>query len=275
MKHKYCVETVERALRDVHNDSRPFGRISVVLGGDYRQILPVAPKGGREQIVSAFLRRSLLWGHVQALTLADKMRLDYATPENKLFAEFLMKAGSNPKQIVQLPLAIQNLETVRDLILLIYPRLNESIKRQDGFLTKRTILSARNDDVSSINDEALHMFPGESITYLAADKIQENEISLTPSTTKMPFQMTQRQFPIRLSYAMIINKSQGQSVKYVRLDLRTLVFSHGQLYVALSRCTSASRISVLPRSSLILFTPKFSYIVSHHTTNIVYPEVLL
>ncbi|KAF6171343.1 hypothetical protein GIB67_020410, partial [Kingdonia uniflora] len=62
-----------------------------------------------------------------------------------------------------------------DLILLIYPRLNESIKRQDGFLTERTILSARNDDVSSINNEALHMFPGESITFVATDKIQENE----------------------------------------------------------------------------------------------------
>ncbi|KNZ75904.1 hypothetical protein J132_00917 [Termitomyces sp. J132] len=36
---------------------------------------------------------------------------------------------------------------------------------------------------------------------------------------------------------MTINKSQGQSVKHVGLDLLSGVFSHGQLYVALSQCT--------------------------------------
>ena len=44
---------------------------------------------------------------------------------------------------------------------------------------------------------------------------------------------------------MSINKSQGQSVDHVGLDLRNNVFTHGQLYVALSRCTSAQRIKIL------------------------------
>ncbi|KAG5562049.1 hypothetical protein RHGRI_004931 [Rhododendron griersonianum] len=47
--------------------------------------------------------------------------------------------------------------------------------------------------------------------------------------------MTRRQFSIRLPYAMTINKSQGQSIKFVGVDLHTTMFSHGQLYVALSR----------------------------------------
>ena len=89
-------------------------------------------------------------------------------------------------------------------------------------------------------------------------------ISLTPSSSELPFTMTRRQFPIRLAYAMTINKSQGQSVKYVGVDLRTPVFSHGQLYVALSRCTNSDRLSVLlPEDGV------------DTTTNIVYPEVLL
>ena len=80
----------------------------------------------------------------------------------------------------------------------------------------------------------------------------------------MPFRMTRRQFPVRLAYALTINKSQGQSVKYVGIDLRTPVFSHGQLYVALSRCTSFDRISIL----LPVEEP-------NSITNIVYTDVLL
>ncbi|CAG8832908.1 41488_t:CDS:2, partial [Gigaspora margarita] len=63
-------------------------------------------------------------------------------------------------------------------------------------------------------------------------------ISLTFSTFELLFIFRQHQFPIQLAFAMTINKSQDQSVKHVDLDLRTPVFSHGQLYVALSRCTA-------------------------------------
>ncbi|XP_028052316.1 ATP-dependent DNA helicase PIF1-like [Camellia sinensis] len=89
-------------------------------------------------------------------------------------------------------------------------------------------------------------------------------ISLTPSSSEMPFRMTRRQFLIRLAYALTINKSQGQSVKFVGVDLRIPVFSHGQLYVGLSRCTSFDRISIL--------LPKDE---PDSTTDIVYPKVLL
>ena len=63
---------------------------------------------------------------------------------------------------------------------------------------------------------------------------------------------------------MTINKSQGQSVKNVSLYLQTAVFSHGQLYVALSCCTSASHIKVLLPENC----------ENRRTPNIVYKEVL-
>ena len=72
------------------------------------------------------------------------------------------------------------------------------------------------------------------------------------------------QFPVRLAFAMTINKSQGQSVKNVGLYLLTTVFSHGQLYVALSHCTSASRIKVLLPENC----------ENRRTPNTVYKEVL-
>ena len=48
-----------------------------------------------------------------------------------------------------------------------------------------------------------------------------------------------------LAFAMTVNISQGQSVKHVGLDLHVPVFSHGQLYIALSHRTFKDYIKIL------------------------------
>lgn len=72
-------------------------------------------------------------------------------------------------------------------------------------------------------------------------------IGLYPSDAGAEYSFVFRrlQFPVRLAFAMSINKAQGQSCKYVGVNLRNPVFAHGQLYVALSRATSASRLKIL------------------------------
>ena len=71
-------------------------------------------------------------------------------------------------------------------------------------------------------------------------------ISLTPSTQPgMTFRLRCRQFPVHLAFALTINKAQGQSVCHIGLDLHEPVFSHGQLYVALSRATSHKCVKIV------------------------------
>jgi ATP-dependent DNA helicase PIF1 len=52
------------------------------------------------------------------------------------------------------------------------------------------------------------------------------------------------QFPISLAFAMTVNKAQGQSLNKVLVALPNNVFLHGQLYVALSRCTTSANVTV-------------------------------
>ena len=86
------------------------------------------------------------------------------------------------------------------------------------------------------------------------------QMFLTPSFTALPFHFIWRQFLLRLGFVMTINKSQRQSIKYIGLDIRVRVFSHGQLYVALSKATFSNHIAVLlPQSNTISNTVNVVY----------------
>ncbi|KAH9576597.1 hypothetical protein CY35_01G170700 [Sphagnum magellanicum] len=78
-------------------------------------------------------------------------------------------------------------------------------------------------------------------------------LNIPPITTSStgnhwPFTLLRRQFPVQLAFAMTINKAQGQTVGTVGIYLPELVFTHGQLYVALSRATNVGNVSMIART---------------------------
>ena len=62
--------------------------------------------------------------------------------------------------------------------------------------------------------------------------------------TEFPFEFKRVQFPVRLAFAMTINKSQGQSLEVCGINLELPCFLHGQLYVACSRVGKPSVLFV-------------------------------
>jgi hypothetical protein len=349
MLHRHILECLDRSLCDLlDKPDTPFGGITMLFGGDFRQTLPVVPHGSREQIVGATFCRSRLWGQLRIFHLRTNMHLGQ-DPESDAFAAWLLQIGAGrglaADSTVSLSHHMKCLEnSPQSLTNALYSDLlnpNRLDPLPDSYFLDRTILSAKNADVDNINSSILESFPGDKKVFTSADSVTERDYdyipieflhTLTPSGFPLhelelkkgvplmllhnldpsqglyngtcmvlvdwtntlfrcrilkqdgdeaghtaliprmtlltsgednPILLKRRQFPVRLAFAMTINKSQGQSVKWVGLDLRSPVFSHGQLYVALSRCTHPNRVKAI--------FPDHEQGTS--TTNVVYREV--
>jgi hypothetical protein len=90
-------------------------------------------------------------------------------------------------------------------------------------------------------------------------------IKLVSADPDRPFLLRRLQFPVALSFAMTINKSQGQTFEVVGVDLRHPVFSHGQLYMALSCARHFHSLKCITNESD----------VSDKTKNVVFREVVI
>jgi len=102
MMHRQTFKIIDRTLHDLMQlddaqaTEKIFGGKTVVPGGDFRQILPVVPKGGREDIVSTSLPRSHLWQHVMILCLHINMRVMATnSEEQQKFAKWVLNVGDD------------------------------------------------------------------------------------------------------------------------------------------------------------------------------------
>ncbi|KAF0298467.1 ATP-dependent DNA helicase PIF1 [Amphibalanus amphitrite] len=80
------------------------------------------------------------------------------------------------------------------------------------------------------------------------------------SDSGLGFSFRRLQFPLSVAFGMTINRSQGQTKKRVGVYLPSPVFTHGQLYVAMSRVGAAAGVEV--------------FVAGTSTRNVVYQEVL-
>lgn len=114
MTQRYIFEAVDRTFRDIltKRNSRaaslPFGGMTMLLGGDFRQVLPVISKAGRVGTVAASLTKSPLWKHFTVCPLLENMRIEKDIPPvtldgmSMLFRDWVLRVGDGMQQTFDL-----------------------------------------------------------------------------------------------------------------------------------------------------------------------------
>ncbi|XP_074346595.1 uncharacterized protein LOC141685390 [Apium graveolens] len=176
------------------NHQKPFGGITVVFGGDFRQILPVVEKGNRQDIVSICINRSYIWDEIMFFTLKQNMRLHRGNSDainNAIdeFSKWVLDIGDgrlsfvdendpNKDPEVFIPehfLIPHTKDPITDIVDFVYPDVECSFKDHQ-YLRDRAILAPTNKLVDEINVHVLDRIPGEEHVYLSVDSIDEGPI---------------------------------------------------------------------------------------------------
>ena len=76
----------------------------MLLGGDFRQVLPVVPKKGREDIVGSSIIKSSLWDNCTVFDLVENMRIEKNLPPVTIdgikvpFRDWVLALGDGTEQ---------------------------------------------------------------------------------------------------------------------------------------------------------------------------------
>ncbi|XP_003742881.2 uncharacterized protein LOC100906410, partial [Galendromus occidentalis] len=182
MAHKKSLEALDRTLRDFRDCQVPFGGALIMLSGDFRQTLPVIPRGTRADEINACLKQSTLWRHVQKLTLTTNMRVQLQNDTTAArFAAQLLDIGSGrmpidrSSQSITLPSDFCTVCSTKErLIQSVFPDIERNFRNRQ-WLSKRAILAAKNCDVNAMNLSIQNKIPGEAKTYKSIDTVIDQD----------------------------------------------------------------------------------------------------
>ena len=141
------------------NANKPFGGKVIVLGGDFRQILPVVRKGSRYDIVNSSINYSDLWQYCTVLRLSQNMRLKCAVSNEsaihiKEFVDWILKIGDgnmnfNESGEANISIPTESETPLLSLFKFVYGGLIENIMNP-GFFDDDAILCPTIDIVEQV-----------------------------------------------------------------------------------------------------------------------------
>ena len=166
-----------------------FGKKTIVLGGDFRQTLPVKKNAPKEEIIGSSITLSYLWPSFKVIRLKQNMRLQrtgLSTEEYEAtaaFSKWLLEVGngtigeadeSDPANSswIQIPdryCIPDNDIAVQELINFIYGE--QTLQAPNAaLLQEKAIVCPKNKTADTINSAVLDMLEGNVYTFASVDE---------------------------------------------------------------------------------------------------------
>ena len=178
MSHKHALEALDRTLQDLRGNKTLMGGVVVLLDGDFRQTLPVIPRGAMADELKACLKASYLWRYVRKLGLTTNMRvhLQGDVSAGRSAQQLLTPGDGNvpvnpPDGLISIPNSFCNLvESIEVLKTSVFPNIQHHFK-DHKWLCERAILALKNNSVNAINLQVQQQLPGEAKSYASLDTV--------------------------------------------------------------------------------------------------------
>ena len=87
----HALNAIDRCLQHITRNNECFGGKVMLLGGDFRQVLPVVPRATETVVIDTCLKRSILWQHFQQIKLTQNMLTNQGEQE---FSKWLLELGN-------------------------------------------------------------------------------------------------------------------------------------------------------------------------------------
>jgi len=189
MLDRYCYEALDRTLKDFTDNNTKFGGKTVLVSGDFRQLLEVIPGANRAKTVNRCLKNSKLWDeHVIHLSLSENMRVKNALaerPEDEEFAsrlqsyeQWLLKLGEGTLptkcgSLIEIPSSMC-MKSKDDVVSRVFDHFEENAGKST-YYQSRAIIAATNEIVNEINEQLTNRLPGEARVFHSIDTVGDDD----------------------------------------------------------------------------------------------------
>ena len=188
MLHRHVFEAIDRSIRELTGKEEPFGGITVVFSGDWRQCLPIVRRGSRGDVIHACMKSSELWKVTKVTNFLKNMRVQL-TGDSSEFSNLLLDIGDGKlkenlnigEAMVQLPnnLFIKS-SSPNELVSEVFENFRENSKKID-WVRGRAILCPTNEECNEINKILLEDMQGEKFIYKSCDEVNPTEAHMYPA----------------------------------------------------------------------------------------------